>query len=116
VDDDRAGAGLSASAPFHRERADALELFVRLTPKAAADCLCGIGLDADGRARLQARVRAAPEKGAANAALERLIAEKLGLPRSRVSVTAGHTARLKTVRVEAKPSTLAAALDALGRV
>jgi uncharacterized protein YggU (UPF0235/DUF167 family) len=98
---------------FFRARDGGLDLFVRLTPKASADRVDGIETAADGRARLAARVRAVPEKGAANTALERLIAESLGLARSRVSVIAGHTARLKTMRVEADPSSVLAALAVL---
>ncbi|PSJ58717.1 DUF167 family protein [Kumtagia ephedrae] len=88
-------------AGFFRERGGGLELFVRLTPKAAADRIDGIETGDDGRSHLAIRVRALPERGAANAALERLLAETLGLPRSKVSVVAGHTARLKTVRLNA---------------
>lgn len=47
---------------------------------------------ADGRAHLAARVRAVPEKGAANAALEKILASWLGIARSDVAVIAGGTA------------------------
>lgn len=98
-------------AEFFRARGNATELFVRLTPKAAADRVDGVETAADGRSHLAVRVRAVPEKGAANAALERLIAETLGLPRSTVSVVAGQTARLKTVRVAADPATVRTAFE-----
>lgn len=49
---------------------------------------------------LKARVRAAPEHNEANRALEALIAKALGLAKSKVSVTRGQTARLKTLEVE----------------
>ncbi|MEO6341442.1 MAG: DUF167 family protein [Caulobacteraceae bacterium] len=75
-------------------------LKVRLTPRANADRLDGWSLDPDGRPLLAARVRAAPVEGAANAALERLLAESLGCPRSKVSVERGASARVKTVEVE----------------
>ncbi|RUV62984.1 DUF167 domain-containing protein, partial [Mesorhizobium sp. M5C.F.Ca.IN.020.14.1.1] len=58
------------TAPF-RLRDDGVEMFVRLTPKTAMDRLEGIEISADGRSRLKARVRALPENGAANQALER---------------------------------------------
>jgi hypothetical protein len=45
-------------------------------------------------------VRAAPEKGEANAALERLLAKALGVAKGQVSVTRGATARMKTVQIE----------------
>jgi uncharacterized protein YggU (UPF0235/DUF167 family) len=101
------------TAPF-RLRDDGVEMFVRLTPKAAIDRLEGIEISADGRSHLKARVRALPENGAANQALERLVAKALGVPRSAVSVVAGGTARLKTLRVLGDPAALAKAVEALG--
>ncbi|RVA52404.1 DUF167 domain-containing protein [Mesorhizobium sp. M7A.F.Ca.US.001.01.1.1] len=101
------------SAPF-RLGDDGVELFVRLTPKAALDRLEGFETTADERSHLKARVRAVPENGAANHALEKLIAKAIGVPGSAVSVVAGGTARLKTVRIEGDPETLAKSIEALG--
>ena len=103
---------MTVAAPF-RLRADGLDLFVRLTPRSAADALEGITTAADGSTHLKARVRAIPEKGAANLALEKLLARALGVPASAVSVVAGGTARLKTVRVLGDPAGLAAAAEGL---
>lgn len=100
------------SAPF-RLRADGIDLFIRLTPKSSVDRLGGAEVSADGRSHLKARVRAVPENGAANGALERLVAKALGVPASVVSVIAGGTARLKTVRVVGEPSTLVKSIEAL---
>jgi uncharacterized protein YggU (UPF0235/DUF167 family) len=52
-----------------------------------------------------------PEKGAANSALERLLADCLNLPKSAVSVVAGATSRLKTVRLSGHPEKLARAVE-----
>ncbi|MER8863002.1 DUF167 family protein [Mesorhizobium sp. M0751] len=101
------------SAPF-RTRTDGIDLFVRLTPKAAMDRLEGIETSADGRSYLKARVRAVPENGAANRALEKLVAKALGVPASGVSIAAGGTARLKTLRVLGDPAALAKRIDTLG--
>ena len=84
---------------------------MRATPKAAEDRIEGIATLADGRTVLQARVRAAPEKGKANAALEVLLAKALGVPKSAVSVIAGGTSRLKSVRVAGSPDSLVAAIE-----
>ncbi|TIT95823.1 MAG: DUF167 domain-containing protein, partial [Mesorhizobium sp.] len=86
------------SAPF-RLHGDGIDLYVRLTPKAALDRIEGVETAADGRSHLKARVRAVPENGAANAALERMVAKAVGVPGSTVSVVAGGTSRLKTVRI-----------------
>ncbi|CAN7195153.1 DUF167 family protein [Mesorhizobium sp. LjNodule214] len=101
------------AAPF-RLRDDGIDLFVRLTPKAALDRLEGVETTADGRSHLKARVRAVPENGAANQALEKLLAKALGVPASAVSVVAGGTARLKTLRVAGDPAALVKGVEALG--
>ncbi|CCV04625.1 conserved hypothetical protein [Mesorhizobium metallidurans STM 2683] len=101
------------STPFRR-RDDGVDLFVRLTPKAAMDRLEGIETASDGRSHLKARVRAVPENGAANQALERLVAKALGVPASAVSVVAGGTARLKTLRISGDPVALARSIELLG--
>lgn len=86
-------------ALFFRERDDGVELFVRLTPRASRDAIEGVEDMSDGRSHLAARVRAVPEKGEANAALEKLLAATLGVPKKSVSVVAGSTSRLKSVRI-----------------
>lgn len=89
-----------------------IDIAVRLTPKAAADRVDGVETASDGRPHLKAHVRAVPEKGAANKALEKLVASWLGVPASTVAVTAGATARLKTVRVSGNADALVAAIAA----
>jgi uncharacterized protein len=75
-------------------------LAVRLTPRGGADRIDGWGEDAAGRPLLKVRVSAPPVEGEANAALEKLLARALGLPRSAVSVIAGQTARIKSLAVQ----------------
>ncbi|MBZ9855266.1 DUF167 domain-containing protein [Mesorhizobium sp. CA13] len=100
------------SAPF-RIRENGIELFVRLTPNSPIDRFEGIETSADGRSHVKARVRAVPENGAANQALEKLAAKMLGVPASAVSVVAGATARLKTLRVTGEPEVLMQRIEAL---
>lgn len=100
------------SPPF-RLRDDGIDLYVRLTPKAALDRIERVETTADGRSHLKARVRAVPENGAANAALERMVAKALGVPGSAVSVVAGGTSRLKTVRVLGDAAALVKSVEAL---
>jgi uncharacterized protein YggU (UPF0235/DUF167 family) len=49
---------------------------------------------------LKARVAAPPVEGEANAALVRLIAKALGLPRSAVRIASGETARVKVLEID----------------
>jgi hypothetical protein len=72
------------------------DLTVRLTPRANRDEITGLREDGV----LLARVKAPPVDGRANEALCRLIAKQAGLARSAVTITGGHHAREKRVRVE----------------
>lgn len=92
---------------------DGISVFVRLTPKSARDAVEGAETAADGRVWLKARVRAVPEDGKANKALEKLIAKAAGAPKSTVSVVAGQTSRVKTVRIACAPEEAAAAIERL---
>ena len=100
------GGALVTSATTNRVR-------VRLTPKSARDELDGLEVLSDGTSVLAARVRAVPEKGAANLALETLLAKRLGVARTRVSVVSGSTSRIKTVAIEGDAEIVAASLKAL---
>ncbi|MCA1814593.1 MAG: DUF167 domain-containing protein [Halobacteriales archaeon] len=51
------------------------------------------------RGRIQAKVRAPPEDGAANEALLRVVARFFGVPLARVALAAGATSRQKTIVV-----------------
>jgi uncharacterized protein YggU (UPF0235/DUF167 family) len=84
-----------------------IDLFVRLTPKGGRDEVDGAETLSSGGSRLKARVRAVPEKGAANDALEKLVAGWLEVPTGSVAVTAGATARLKRVSIAGDPMLLA---------
>jgi uncharacterized protein (TIGR00251 family) len=84
---------------------------VRLTPKAGRDEIAGIE-DFAGEAVLKAKVRALPEDGRANQALERLIAHWLKVPPSFVSVAQGGKSRLKQVLIEGEPKTLLRLIEA----
>jgi uncharacterized protein YggU (UPF0235/DUF167 family) len=96
-----------------RIRPDGLELRVRLTPRGGRDAIDGVEALSDGRRVLKVRVRAAPEDGAANEAVRRLLAKAMGLPASAVNLETGATARLKTFLIAGEAGPLAAELAAL---
>jgi uncharacterized protein (TIGR00251 family) len=112
LDHDRPDAGLNRPGFF---RADDLgvTLFVRLTPKSSRDAIEGEETMDDGRVYLKARVRAVPEDGKANAALEKLVAKWLELAARDVTIAAGTASRLKQIRVSGDPEALAIKLSAL---
>ena len=96
-----------------RVRADGIEIRVRVTPRGGRDAIDGVEALADGRTVLKVRVRAAPEDGAGNAAVRRLLATALHLPASAVALAAGATARVKILAAAGEGAALAAALEAL---
>jgi len=67
---------------------------VRVQPRASRSEVGGLH-----GSEIRVRVAAPPVDGAANDALSRLLAERLGVPRSAVVVTAGAAGRSKVVQV-----------------
>lgn len=68
---------------------------VRVQPRAARDEVVAVPGPA-----LRVRVTAPPVEGAANEACLALLAERLGVPRGRLSIVSGRGARDKLVRAE----------------
>ena len=81
-------------------------LLLHVVPRARVTALAGRHGDA-----LKIRLAAPPVDGAANDELIRFLAERLAVPRSAVTIAAGHTSRRKTVTVTGIET--AAALRAL---
>jgi uncharacterized protein len=71
---------------------------VTIVPRAAANA---VELASDGTLRV--RITAPPVDGAANAALLRYLADVLDVPRSRLTIAAGHTSRRKRIVVAGLP-------------
>jgi len=84
-------------------------LTVRVTPRAGRDAIDGFTTEG----HLRVRVAAAPADGAANESLCRLLALRLGVRRSRVTIIGGAASRIKTIDVESIDETrLRARLEA----
>ena len=83
-----------------------VEVRVRVTPRCGRDAVDGVDRLSDGRAVVKVRVRAAPEDGAANDAVRHILAKTLHRPSSAVSLTAGATARVKTLVIAGDPTLL----------
>ena len=90
-----------------------LRLMVRLTPRAGRDALGGLREIEPDQPLLLARVAEPPLEGAANAALVKLVAKALGIPKTAVTVAAGETSRIKALEISGDPEALEAALEAL---
>ena len=68
---------------------------MRLQPRASSSRITG---EKDGV--IQIRVTAPPVDGEANAALEKLVARKLGIAKSKVKVVKGETSREKVLEID----------------
>ena len=92
---------------------EGLVVTIRLTPKGGRDEVGGVEALSDGRIVLKARVRAAPTEGQANAALIALLAKTLDVARSKVTLAAGDSARIKRIAIEGDGKALAARLETI---
>jgi uncharacterized protein (TIGR00251 family) len=77
-----------------------LHIVVRLTPRGGRDAIEGWAHDEHGRPYLRVRVAAPPVDGAANAALEKLIARTLKCPKGSVRIVSGEQARMKQLEID----------------
>jgi len=71
-------------------------LAVRVTPKASRNEMIGLYTAVDSAVSLSVKVTAAPDKGKANAAVINLLAKKLGVAKSTLTLVKGETDRNKT--------------------
>lgn len=72
---------------------DGAEISVRVTPKASRN---RITVEDDA---IRVYVTVVPEDGKANAAVQKLLAKALGVPKSRLELVRGQTSRDKTFRI-----------------
>jgi uncharacterized protein YggU (UPF0235/DUF167 family) len=77
-----------------------VRLTVRVTPRGGRDAVEGWMRDEADRPVLKLRVAAAAADGQANASAIALLAKALGLPRSRLRLVRGETARLKQIEID----------------
>ncbi len=80
-------------------------LAVRVSPRSAREGIDGLAATPEGPA-VKVRVRAVPADGEANAAVEAVVAEWLGLPGRQVAVARGHKSRLKMLEIGGEPGAL----------
>jgi uncharacterized protein len=90
-----------------------ISVALRVTPRGGRDDIDGLETLADGRSVVKVRVRAIADGGEANRAVMTLLAKALGVPKSRVRILSGATARLKQVAVDGDPARLGEALRKL---
>jgi len=74
-----------------------MKLFVKVKPNAKKELVLRID-----EASYKVAVSASPEKGRANKALIDALARYFDIPKSRISISAGHTTRNKIVNIQDK--------------
>ena len=94
-----------------RERPGGVSVTVRVTPRGGRDAVDGRDMLADGKPVLKLRVRSAPEDGAANDAVRRLIAETVAKPASAVLLESGASSRVKVLTINGDPAAIGTALE-----
>jgi len=72
-----------------------VQLNVKVQPRSSAP-----GVDKIGEIDLKVRVKAAPDKGRANAEVIELLSEYFHVPRSRITIARGQTSRNKLIIIE----------------
>ena len=72
---------------------------VRVTPRSTKPGIGEWRKDPGGRPFLEMRVASAPADGAANDEVIKLLAKALDLPKSKLAIVSGHTARLKRIEL-----------------
>jgi uncharacterized protein (TIGR00251 family) len=70
---------------------------IRVTPRSSKPGIGGWRTGADGREELEVRVAAAPSDGQANAAVIKLLATALGVPKGAIAIVSGDISRHKRV-------------------
>ena len=81
------------SHPLPMSESDTLRIKIKVIPGATRSGIEWLG------DRLKIKVNAPPEKGRANAAVTLMLAERLGLPTSAVTIVTGHGSALKTLEI-----------------
>lgn len=74
--------------------ADVFRLTVRIVPRASRDVVVGMRAGA-----LLVRVTAPPVDGAANEALVRVLARRIGVPKGALRIATGRTSKLKVMEI-----------------
>jgi uncharacterized protein (TIGR00251 family) len=95
-------------SPFYLLTSEGYVLRLTVVPGASRTEVAGLYGD-----RLKIRVAAAPERGAANRKLLEFLAERLGLPKKAVVLSAGSQSREKVVAIQNLAPDLEARLESL---
>lgn len=102
---------MAERASFYEPHPGGLKIYLRLTPKAAANRIGPLAEDAAGRIILKAQVTSVPEGGKANAHLLKMLAKAWRLPKTSLCVVVGATDRNKVIACAGDAPDLARRLE-----
>ena len=91
---------------FWAQTKNGILLYIRLTPNASSADVKGCYLGADGNEYLKISVVSVPEKGKANKELIALLAKKLKISKTKISIVSGETERYKKLLIQQDDDTL----------
>lgn len=75
-------------------------LRVKVLPKSPKSEVSEIIEDSDGEKLIKIRIKAAPEKGRANAELIKFLSKELGITKDSISIISGKTEQVKLIRIK----------------
>ena len=97
--------------PFKQEP-DGIYLYVRATPKASQNKIGKVIATEDGN-QLKIYVTSVPEDGKANTAIIELLADRLGIAKSFITIIKGHTHKNKVCLIKNTKKTTILALQSI---
>ena len=75
-------------------------LRIKVIPKSPKNEIVEIMEDADGEKTIKIRIKAAPEKGKANAELIKFLSKEMQIDKSRISILSGKSDTLKLIKIK----------------
>ena len=98
-----------------RQTPKGLFLHIRTTPKSGRDEITGLVVNAAGQNSLVVKVTAAPDKGAANRAVIKTLADEIHVAKSSFRLASGETSRDKVVEVVQNENAIRSFLEGLSK-
>ena len=74
-------------------------LRIKVIPKSSKTEISEIMKDDSGEQTIKIRIKAAPEKGKANAELIKFLSKELNVPKPAISIISGKTDRIKLIKI-----------------
>ncbi len=86
---------------FIIDHKDGAVIYIRASTNGNSDSILGIETRSNGKSYLKIKTSAIAENGHANDAIMKLLAKRLDIPKSLISILSGHTSREKSLLVNA---------------